>query len=67
MLSTFFNHLLPELARYRSHAIMLGMILGFACAHSGLAHLRPWGKLGWDPVCTAFFLRWSASAWLRCC
>lgn len=39
-----FSHWLPGLAPYCSHAIMLGMILGFACAHSGLAYLRPWGE-----------------------
>lgn len=27
-----------------SHWIMLGMLLGFAIAHSGLAALRPWGE-----------------------
>lgn len=27
-----------------SHLIMLGMLLGFAIAHSGLAALRPWGE-----------------------
>ncbi|MFT0788852.1 NnrU family protein [Synechococcus sp. H55.10] len=44
MLFPLFSHLPPELAPYRSHAIMLAMILGFACAHSGLAYLRPWGE-----------------------
>jgi uncharacterized membrane protein len=31
-----------------SHTIMLGLLLGFAIAHSGLAALRPWaeGKIG---------------------
>jgi len=27
-----------------SHFVMLGMLLGFAIAHSGLAALRPWGE-----------------------
>ncbi|PSP03175.1 MAG: hypothetical protein BRC47_06400 [Cyanobacteria bacterium QS_7_48_42] len=27
-----------------SHGIMLGLLLGFAVAHSGLAALRPWGE-----------------------
>ena len=27
-----------------SHGIMLGLLLGFAIAHSGLAALRPWGE-----------------------
>lgn len=27
-----------------SHVIMLGMLVGFAVAHSGLAALRPWGE-----------------------
>lgn len=27
-----------------SHFVMLGLILGFAIAHSGLAALRPWGE-----------------------
>lgn len=27
-----------------SHVVMLGMLLGFAIAHSGLAALRPWGE-----------------------
>lgn len=27
-----------------SHGIMVGMLLGFAIAHSGLAALRPWGE-----------------------
>ncbi len=27
-----------------SHVIMLGLLLGFAIAHSGLAALRPWGE-----------------------
>ncbi|MBD1939028.1 NnrU family protein [Microcoleus sp. FACHB-68] len=27
-----------------SHLIMLGLLLGFAIAHSGLAGLRPWGE-----------------------
>ena len=27
-----------------SHIIMLGLLLGFAIAHSGLAALRPWGE-----------------------
>ncbi len=27
-----------------SHVVMLGLLLGFAIAHSGLAALRPWGE-----------------------
>lgn len=27
-----------------SHLVMAGLLLGFACAHSGLAALRPWGE-----------------------
>ena len=27
-----------------SHGIMFGLLTGFACAHSGLAALRPWGE-----------------------
>lgn len=27
-----------------SHWVMLGLLLGFAIAHSGLAALRPWGE-----------------------
>lgn len=27
-----------------SHAVILGLLLGFAIAHSGLAALRPWGE-----------------------
>lgn len=27
-----------------SHGVMLGLLLGFAIAHSGLAALRPWGE-----------------------
>ncbi len=27
-----------------SHWTILALILGFGCAHSGLAHLRPWGE-----------------------
>lgn len=34
----FFRVLTP------SHYIMLGLLLGFAIAHSGLAALRPWGE-----------------------
>ncbi len=37
-------HLGQGLAPYASHGTMLALILGFACAHSGLAHLRPWGE-----------------------
>jgi len=33
-------NLLPILSEYKSHLIMLGLILGFAIAHSGLAALR---------------------------
>ncbi|MGQ9837657.1 MAG: NnrU family protein [Cyanobacteriota bacterium] len=36
--------LLQGLAAYGSHGTMLALILGFACAHSGLAYLRPWGE-----------------------
>ncbi len=28
----------------KSHWIMLGLLFGFAIAHSGLAALRPWGE-----------------------
>ncbi|MGL5510932.1 MAG: NnrU family protein, partial [Microcoleaceae cyanobacterium] len=27
-----------------SHFIMFGLLILFACAHSGLAALRPWGE-----------------------
>lgn len=28
---------------------MLALLLGFGCAHSGLAYLRPWGEAAWGP------------------
>nr|WP_017661360.1 NnrU family protein [Baaleninema simplex] len=41
-----------------SHFIILGMLLGFAVAHSGLAALRPWGetKIGARPYRVLFAL-----------
>ncbi|MBP0013378.1 MAG: hypothetical protein J7540_06220, partial [Roseofilum sp. SID2] len=27
-----------------SHWVMVGLLIGFAIAHSGLASLRPWGE-----------------------
>lgn len=30
-----------------SHWTILALLLGFACAHSGLAYLRPWGEQYW--------------------
>jgi Predicted membrane protein len=44
MLFTPFSDFLQRLGQYGSHWTMLALILGFACAHSGLAYLRPWGE-----------------------
>ncbi|MEN9220904.1 MAG: NnrU family protein [Thermostichus sp. BF3_bins_97] len=41
---TSVSNFLQGLATYGSHWTMLALILGFACAHSGLAYLRPWGE-----------------------
>ncbi|MEN9202275.1 MAG: NnrU family protein [Thermostichus sp. DG_1_6_bins_120] len=41
---TLSSNLLEGLTAYGSHWTMLALILGFACAHSGLAYLRPWGE-----------------------
>ncbi|MCJ2543637.1 NnrU family protein [Thermostichus vulcanus] len=41
---TLSGNLLQGIAPYGSHGTMLVLILGFACAHSGFAYLRPWGE-----------------------
>ncbi|MFQ3583315.1 MAG: NnrU family protein [Cyanobacteriota bacterium] len=41
---TLSGDLLRGIAPYGSHGTMLALILGFACAHSGFAYLRPWGE-----------------------
>ncbi|MFQ3612731.1 MAG: NnrU family protein [Cyanobacteriota bacterium] len=41
---TLSGDLLQGLTSYGSHWTMLALILGFGCAHSGLAYLRPWGE-----------------------
>jgi hypothetical protein len=41
-----------------SHFVMLGMLLGFAIAHSGLAALRPWGEQRIGPRIYRIVLPW---------
>jgi uncharacterized membrane protein len=39
--------ILPSSLSLATHWTMLALIGGFACAHSGLAYLRPWGEQAW--------------------